>query len=97
MSTARGTMIYAPPELVLAYEESADFMVTPAQDVWPLGVMAYEVITGGATFPRHTRASIVFQCAHGTRPYPWERPQFQQQPVRFLNYSLLVLAHLLRS
>jgi serine/threonine protein kinase len=75
-------MIYAPPELVLAYEDTADFTVSPAQDVWALGVMAYEVITGGATFPRHTRASVVFQCAHGTRPYPWERPQFQQQPVR---------------
>ena len=35
-------------------------------------------MTGAPSFPRHTRASVVFQCANGTRPYPWERPAFQQ-------------------
>jgi serine/threonine protein kinase len=71
-------MSYAAPEVVRAYEDSSKLEVSAAQDVWALGVMAYEAMVGQPSFPRHTRASVVFQCAHGTRLYPWERPGFQQ-------------------
>ena len=46
-----------------------------AQDVWALGVMAYEAIARTRTF---NCARDTGPCAAGASQYPWERPPEEQ-------------------
>ena len=48
------------------------------QDIWSLGVMVYEAITKGPTFPAGLRAADLYAYAAGGRPYPWEAPVQEQ-------------------
>ena len=70
---ARGTLTYAPPEIVRAHLDSADVAVDASHDMWSVGVMAYEAITGSKVFDGTTH---VFDAARLTdpQPYPWEAP-----------------------
>ena len=76
----RCTPLYAAPEVMQALDHGQDIVVQPSQDIWALGVMAYEIIAGQPLFPRGSLSNLAYQCAAGDQPYPWERPQ-QEQPV----------------
>ena len=45
-----GTPIYMPPEVYAAYSEEAPIKVSPAWDIWSLGVMIVEMLTGALPF-----------------------------------------------
>ena len=45
-----GTPIYMPPEVYSAYSEDAPMKVSPAWDIWSLGVMIVEMLTGELPF-----------------------------------------------
>ena len=71
----RCTLGYAPPEVVCAAHASEQIRVSPAQDMWALGVIAFEAIVGRVTF---TLSADVRDCAHGQAAYAWELPRAQQ-------------------
>ena len=45
-----GTPIYMPPEVYAAYSEASPMRVSPAWDIWSLGVMIVEMLTGTLPF-----------------------------------------------
>ena len=67
----RCTPAYAPPDMVVAVQVDRDVVVSPAQDMWSLGLMAYEAIVGAVL---QTSRSKVEDYVSGTMPYPWELP-----------------------
>ena len=67
----RCTPLYAAPEVMQALDHNRDIVVQPSQDIWALGVMAYETIVGEPLFPRGTLSNVVYQCAAGAQQYPW--------------------------
>ena len=84
----RCTLRYAPPEVVNAFIEDTHVAVHPSVDVWALGVMAFEVLSG-----RHTVQSRgeLYAFAAGTQPYPWEAaPDTAREPWRKLRLWALV-------
>jgi serine/threonine protein kinase len=74
----RCTLAYAPPNVVLAVRANQEVPVSPAQDVWALGVMAFEVIVQRVTL---TTMLDISECANGARPYPWEAEPAVQPPA----------------
>ena len=67
----RCTLAYAPPEIVVAAKANREVVVSTKQDVWALGVIAYEAIVGSFTL---ATLNAVIDCATGVAPYPWELP-----------------------
>lgn len=45
------TLAYAAPEVVEALESGRKLVVSPAQDMWSLGVIAFETLTRSCAFP----------------------------------------------
>eukprot|EP00892_Ulva_mutabilis_P005644 jgi/Ulvmu1/3451/UM016_0071.1 len=65
---------YAPPEVAMAAERGARTIVADAAaDMWALGLMAFELLTGKAVFPpmTSTREGIWAQLC-GRAVLPWE-------------------------
>ena len=65
---------YAPPEIARAIESGARLAVADAAaDMWALGVMAFELLTGERVFPpmASTQESIWNQLC-GRAALPWE-------------------------
>lgn len=52
--------------------------MTAAQDLWALGVIAYEAVVGALTF---TSVAAIGECASEMTQYPWERPLEAQPSV----------------
>lgn len=45
------TVQYAPPEVIAAYRENARTIIaTEGMDAWAMGVVAFELLTGGSAF-----------------------------------------------
>ena len=90
----RCSLAYAPPEVVNAYVDGSFVTVEPSVDVWALGVMAFEVLSGRRAL--YTMAEL-YACAAGKQPYPWEAaPDAAGEPWRKLRLWSLVLACLAR-
>jgi serine/threonine protein kinase len=49
-------------------------VVSEAADMWALGVIAFELLTGQRTFPFGTTKHQVFDQISGRSPLPWEDP-----------------------
>ena len=70
--TPRCTLAYAAPEILAAYSARRRVPSNPAQDVWALGVMAYEALTHSSAFPQFASEADIIEAAAGTREYVWE-------------------------
>jgi serine/threonine protein kinase len=70
------TLAYAAPEVILAYETGEQtHSVSPAADVWALGVIAFEMLTGEPLFGAHTSRGAVLSAIAGRTALPWEGPR----------------------
>ena len=83
----RCTLAYAPPDIVTAAKANRDVPMTAAQDLWALGVIAYEAVVGAVTF---TSVTAIGECASGAAQYPWERP-LDAQPSAWRRSKLRAL------
>lgn len=69
------TLRYAAPEVIAAEAAGASALVaTGAQDVWALGIVAYELLTGQLAFDEVAPEREVQAALLGGAPLPWERP-----------------------
>ena len=66
------TLGYAAPEVILAFNDKRSVAVTPAQDVWALGVMVFEALTRQPAVDPFGRVPGCLALARGERAYPWE-------------------------
>ena len=71
----RCSLGYAPPEVVRAAHNNEHVRISPAQDMWALGVIAFEAVVGSVTFKL---SADVADCAYGRARYPWERASAEQ-------------------
>ena len=79
---------YAAPELVLAQKRGAGAVTTAAAaDVWALGVLAFELLSGRRTFSPGTPEKEIREMLAGSRELPWEREDPKQ--LRTLKHSVL--------
>jgi serine/threonine protein kinase len=86
------TLAYAAPEVVAAYKARAHTHVTdPATDVWALGVIAFEMLTGTRAFPLHMPQEEVAERILGHEPLPWEGPDAAQQLRKLRVFKPIVL------
>jgi serine/threonine protein kinase len=67
------SLLYAAPEAINAHIAAAELTVEPSLDVWAIGVIVYECLTGTPTFSSLDTKETVFGCAKGDVAYPWER------------------------
>ena len=68
------TIAYAAPEVLCAYVQPSRIVAQPAQDVYALGVMVFEVLTHARVFPSSACAAAL-TAATGESQYPWEVPE----------------------
>jgi eukaryotic-like serine/threonine-protein kinase len=70
------TLTYAAPEVVAAYEAGQhNHAVHPASDVWSLGIIAFELLTGERAFGPLTTVEEIMAHIAGRQPMPWEGPR----------------------
>lgn len=66
---------YAPPEVIVAASTGQRRTVAdPKVDVWALGVVAFELLTGTRVFSAQADRAEVLPYMSGARPLPWEAP-----------------------
>ena len=80
----RCTLAYAPPDVVNAARADRDIAMSPAQDLWALGVIAFEAVVGVTAM---TSVNAIDECASGVAKYPWEQPP-QAQPTAWRKSKL---------
>ena len=71
----RCTLPYCDPDTANAVNSDSTVTVSPACDIWALGVMCYEAIAQKMAL---TTMADVFDGASGTKQFPWEAPAAQQ-------------------
>jgi serine/threonine protein kinase len=71
------TLAYAAPEAINAHSDRTELTVHPSLDMWAIGVILYECLSGRPAFTFPGMIEEVFQCARGELPYPWERPSLE--------------------
>lgn len=70
---------YAAPETILSMEAGCKtILVDAAVDIWAIGVIAFELLTGERTFPAHTMPTeggkqAIQDAIAGRSPLPWEK------------------------
>ena len=90
-------MKYASPEVVLALEAGEKTVVVdPASDIWAVGVIAFELLTGEPIFPRTSldhgdRDKETRDAISGRTQLPWERPDAKAllEKLRGLRRSIM--------
>lgn len=66
---------YAPPEVIVAASSGHRTTVgDPKVDIWALGVIAFELLTGMRAFPPQADRSDVLPYMAGSKHLPWEAP-----------------------
>lgn len=75
------TLPYAPPEAVNAHFGARDIKVTASLDIWAVGVVVYEALTGTHTFGHSASLAALQLCSTGEELYPWERELTAQPEV----------------
>ena len=84
-----------PPEVVTAHFHGKPIAVHPSADIWALGVMAFEVLSGRKAVASMTKIDLF---ASEKLPYPWEEaPDTEREPWRKLRLWALVKACLSRA
>lgn len=79
---------YASPEIIIAQESGQRTLdVSASADVWALGVVAYELLSGTRTFAPGTPTSEIRNMISGRLPLPWEEQEPKQ--LRTLRHSVL--------
>lgn len=73
--TPECTLSYAAPEVVVAFAEKRRVLVTPAQDIFALGIMVFECFTGAHAIGPLGGLDGCEQLARGERRYPWEEAE----------------------
>jgi serine/threonine protein kinase len=70
------TLAYAAPELIAAFEAGQESHITePAVDVWALGVIAFEMLTGESMFEPFAGQDAALSAIAGRTHMPWEGPR----------------------
>ena len=77
--------MYAAPEILQSYAAGRRIPAHPAADIWALGVMVYEALTGALAFPPFRKRPVeVYEAAGGSARYPWE----SDRDVQFSRYRI---------
>ena len=87
MASFQFTPCYAAPEVLQAYVNKEQIPVHPSVDIWALGVIVYEVLTGAPALQTCKNVEEVIAHAAGEKAYPWEaaaNADFDQSNVRHL-------------
>lgn len=68
------SLAYTPPEVAVESEKLVEYVVaTEAADMWALGVVAYQLLTGAAVLqPYRTTKVGILECLAGRKALPWE-------------------------
>lgn len=68
------SLTYAPPEVaVVAQQQGEAVVAAEAVDMWALGLVAYELLTGTVLFQPFTATKdSVLECLTGRKALPWE-------------------------
>jgi serine/threonine protein kinase len=91
------TVSYAALEVVAACEAGADTHIAdPATDVWALGLIAFEMLTGEPAFPPMASTSDVMARISGRKAMPWEGSRRPELLHRLRVFEANVLACLQR-
>lgn len=70
------TLAYAAPEVIAAFEAGAEtHSVSPAADIWALGIIAFELLTGEPLFECHASGRGILGAIAGRTALPWEGPR----------------------
>lgn len=74
---------YAAPEVIRAHAAGhREMPAHPAADVWALGVMAFEMLTGERAFGSGASVDEMAQRTAGAQPLPWEDGTSPQTAAR---------------
>jgi serine/threonine protein kinase len=70
------TLAYAAPEVVVAFEAGQRTLAMhPAADVWALGLIAFEMLTGERIFAPFAEQQDILNAVAGRTAMPWEGPR----------------------
>ncbi len=66
------TLRFCPPELADAHANHERIVAHRSADVWAVGVIAFEMITGELLFPLGSSSNDIKAILSGSRPFPHE-------------------------
>jgi serine/threonine protein kinase len=66
------TPYYAAPEVIAAYHAQQQIRAQPSVDIWALGVVMFEVLTGTQIMQYCRTMDELADFASGKKAYPWE-------------------------